>query len=227
MIGFFGDIHGDQAALQAVVEHLMAQGADRLVCLGDIVNMFPDRGGQENEQCVRFVEDLKSSRPFGCPTVMGNHDFAMRNVSEVLSWEARRFLSSLPCSSSDLSPHVLVCHASCIDPKNWWESKDLEEYRAELAQAATVAPLVRLFVLGHRHVPLLLAISSPDRQTEVLWNGFISEDDDVSFSLDFDKHSYVSVCGAVSCPLNSSRRGYGMLFDEKRGLLRMLRVGVQ
>ena len=200
MIGFFGDIHGDEAALRAVLDYLVAQGAERLVCLGDIVNMFPDRGGQENEDCVRLVEDLK------CPAVMGNHDFAMKGVGDALSWSARRHLASLPHSLRRASRGVFVSHASIIDPTSWWEQRELKDYKQELTRGVADEVSVRLFVLGHRHLPLVLAFSRRGGQIEVLWNSAIDADGEIAFSLDFDRCAYLAICGAVACPINPSLR---------------------
>lgn len=73
------DIHGNLAALEAVLDHVDAVGCDRVYCLGDIVGY----GGSPNE-CVDLIcrRDVRS--------VLGNHDAAVigRLDTSTFSWEA-------------------------------------------------------------------------------------------------------------------------------------------
>jgi len=60
------DIHANLSALETVLAHIDARGADRIVCLGDIVGYGP-----EPAECV----DIVAKR---CEwSLMGNHDCAM------------------------------------------------------------------------------------------------------------------------------------------------------
>jgi len=62
-ISFFGDIHGNEAALEACLDHLRQLQPDAVYCLGDLVGWLPtgDR-------------TLERMRALGLPTVAGNHD---------------------------------------------------------------------------------------------------------------------------------------------------------
>jgi predicted phosphodiesterase len=62
-IYFLGDIHGNEYALEACIEHSRRIKADRIYCLGDLVGWLPfgDR-------------TLTRMRSYGLPTVAGNHD---------------------------------------------------------------------------------------------------------------------------------------------------------
>jgi len=73
------DIHGNLAALQAVLRAVDARGCDAAYCLGDIVGY----GASPNE-CV----ELMIARGMRC--IMGNHDAAVvgRLDTSGLSWEA-------------------------------------------------------------------------------------------------------------------------------------------
>jgi putative phosphoesterase len=62
-IGVFGDLHGNSAATQAVLEDIDRVGVDAIVCLGDLVGY----GARPNETI-----DLIRER--GIPTIMGNYD---------------------------------------------------------------------------------------------------------------------------------------------------------
>jgi predicted phosphodiesterase len=62
-LGLFSDVHGNLAALEAVLLDLRSKGVRRLYCLGDLVGYGPD----PNE-----VIDLIQAE--GIPTILGNYD---------------------------------------------------------------------------------------------------------------------------------------------------------
>ena len=62
-VAAFSDIHGNLHALQAVLADIAARGADRVVCLGDLVGY----GAFPNEVIERI-------RTAGIPTLAGNYD---------------------------------------------------------------------------------------------------------------------------------------------------------
>ncbi|MEW6261199.1 MAG: metallophosphoesterase family protein [Thermodesulfobacteriota bacterium] len=66
---FFGDIHGNIWALEAVLRHADNLHADRLVCLGDWVGWLPF-GDRTYERMIRL--DI--------PSVSGNHDLMVAGV---------------------------------------------------------------------------------------------------------------------------------------------------
>ncbi len=63
--GVFGDIHGNLEALKASVEAMKSHGAEKFLCLGDIVGY-----GADPSKCIEIVRELHSV------VVAGNHDFA-------------------------------------------------------------------------------------------------------------------------------------------------------
>jgi putative phosphoesterase len=62
-IAVFSDIHGNCVALDAVLSDLHHHPADRLVCLGDVI-----QGGPQPAETVARLREV------GCPIVMGNAD---------------------------------------------------------------------------------------------------------------------------------------------------------
>lgn len=66
---FFGDIHGNEYALERCLKHLGETGADHVYCLGDIVGWLPfgDR-------------TLQRMRSLALPTVAGNHDLLVAGL---------------------------------------------------------------------------------------------------------------------------------------------------
>ena len=98
------DIHGNLEALETALKEIKKEGVKYIFSAGDIVGY-----GANPEECIKLI------RTKGIPSVMGNHDYAVNNVSEeelfnsyarlaiqwtrnTLSEDAKNFLSSLPFS---------------------------------------------------------------------------------------------------------------------------------
>src|SRR3954453_814417 len=67
-IALIADIHGNLAALEAVLDALRAEPADEIVCLGDVAATGP-----HPHEVLRRLQGL------GCPMVMGNADAELRD----------------------------------------------------------------------------------------------------------------------------------------------------
>lgn len=118
----FADIHSNLEALQACLAHARRQGAERFVCLGDIVGY-----GADPLACLDLVRELAA------PCVLGNHDAAalgglcesMNDVArEAALWTRRQlgaaerdFLRALPLTLRD--GERLCVHASAHQPGDW------------------------------------------------------------------------------------------------------------
>ena len=79
-VAVIADIHGNVAALNAVLENLQSQPYDRLVVAGDLVLSGP-----------RPVESLDAIQNLGAPTIYGNTDllvFDEQYSEERLDWVA-------------------------------------------------------------------------------------------------------------------------------------------
>ncbi|MFW5750085.1 MAG: metallophosphoesterase family protein [Planctomycetota bacterium] len=78
LYGLISDIHGNYAALSAVVEDMEAQGAERIICLGDVVGYGPHPG-----RCLDLVQRCGA-------VLMGNHEEALLFGAENFNPRARR-----------------------------------------------------------------------------------------------------------------------------------------
>src|SRR4051812_38429829 len=79
-IGIIGDVHAEHISLGRALKHLKSRDADRLLCVGDIVDGMKDGGGDINACC-----DLL--REFGVETIRGNHeryvfDLGMHDITD-------------------------------------------------------------------------------------------------------------------------------------------------
>ncbi len=124
-IAIFADVHGNKAALEAVLDAIDRQHPDAIVCAGDAVNPFPD-----SEAVWQII------RARNIPIVRGNHEEYMlayyqpaRNsdIRQLIQFMPVRFaakqlsthtiteIDALPLTHTVVGPggdDVLVCHAS-------------------------------------------------------------------------------------------------------------------
>lgn len=77
-IGIFADIHGNLAALQAVLAALDRERLDRMVCLGDVAATGPQP-----------AEALALLATTGCPVVMGNTDADLLDPARLAPGDGR------------------------------------------------------------------------------------------------------------------------------------------
>ncbi len=156
------DIHGNSAALAAVLDNIDRQEVDLTVNLGDCFSGPLDAAG---------TAELLAARDF--PTVRGNHDRLLydRPVEEMGNWEAWAIdaLSKTTldwCRSLPLTLEigdVLLCHATPkADDQNWLDrrgkthrlvARDLPDV-LERAEGVT-APMT---LCGHTHTPRSLRL---------------------------------------------------------------------
>ena len=151
-IAIFSDVHSNLEALQRCCDHAAEQGAERYVCLGDIIGYGADPGPT--------LERLMALP--GLIAIRGNHDETLFRdpgdgappaVRHVLSWTREQlsaaqldFLSALPYSVQ--RDDVTYVHASADNPQNW------EYVRiAEQAERCIHAARTSLTFIGHTHEP--------------------------------------------------------------------------
>jgi predicted phosphodiesterase len=150
----FGDIHGNTDALSAVFADIERAGADRYLCLGDVVGY-----GAEPEKCIA---ELRSR---GIETILGNHDSAAvgdtpldyfnEYAKEAIIWTARRlsgddtaYLKHLPVTRG--YDGFVIVHSSLSSPKEWGYIIDLMS-----AQRCFELLTAQLCFIGHSHVPVI------------------------------------------------------------------------
>ena len=157
-VGVISDIHGNAAALEAVLAALDEDRLDAVWCLGDLVGYGPD----PNRCC-----ELVAHRADLC--LVGNHDLgvlgtipldefspdaasAARWTETVLTEYSRAYLESLrPEAKVD---DAELFHASPRDPV--WDYV-LSEPVARESLEITEAPVV---MVGHSHVPLAMVLEN-------------------------------------------------------------------
>jgi len=142
-LGIISDIHGDDSALETVLNRLETiHAVDHILCAGDLVG----RGPSPNR-----VVDLIRERDI--PTVLGNHD----QWSSDLSVENIAFLKALPVDWEGTigGCRIFMCHGK--PGNNIWGL-----YRDHISDTLITMMLSSLeadvLITGHTHIPMYLRV---------------------------------------------------------------------
>ncbi|AJG40906.1 metallophosphatase [Thermotoga sp. RQ7] len=166
-LAFFGDVHGNLEALNAVLEDIQRRGVDEIFCLGDLVGYGPDP-----EAVVQLIREKNIK------TIMGNYDDAVgyskescgcsyspgreTEVGDIsLNWsiertseETKEFLRSLPKRMSFEVEGVkfLLVHGSPFNELLEYVKPDTSSERLkEIAHTVEENVVVN----GHTHLPMV------------------------------------------------------------------------
>jgi diadenosine tetraphosphatase ApaH/serine/threonine PP2A family protein phosphatase len=165
LLALFSDIHANRPAFAACLEAARARGAERLICLGDIVGY-----GADPEWSVETVMELVAN---GGLAVRGNHDNAVAMASESMNAEAqaamewtrrrlspsqRRFLAELPMSVGD--EDRLYVHSEASNPPRWRYVQSASD-----AARSMIATDAQITFCGHIHRPALYSMSATAKMT--------------------------------------------------------------
>ena len=164
-LALFADIHANRQALAACLDAARARGAERLICLGDIVGY-----GADPEWAVDTVMDLVAK---GAIAVRGNHDNAIGVPSDSMNADAqaaidwtrgrlsagqKEFLAELPMSREE--DNRLYVHSEASDPAKWRYVRDTSD-----AARSMMATELQITFCGHIHRPGLYSMSSTAKMT--------------------------------------------------------------
>lgn len=212
MIAVISDIHGNLEALEAVLEDAGREGANRIICLGDVVGY-----GADPNMCLDRV------RSEAAAAVLGNHDAAavdlglsegfndvakaaIRWTAETLREDNRDALRTLPFFFAENG--VRYVHASPDEPEAWHYVQTEEEAWASLE----ACPEPFCFI-GHSHVPFRVLVRG----------GRLSALESPVLELKPDDRALVNV-GSVGQPRDGDWRASYALFDEQAGRVVARRV---
>ena len=170
-IGVFADVHANVVALEAVLAALAREGAQQLVCAGDLVGYGP-----------RPLESVARVSGMHVPCVAGNHDLivlgelpdddcialARRSLDwtrAALDGPTREVLRGLPLRAA--AGRLEIAHGSLDDPREYVTTPERAvELLGALGAGAAEDSAPTALVLGHTHVPLLVAERTGPLATE-------------------------------------------------------------
>lgn len=202
------DIHSNLEALEVVLEETDRLGADRIVCLGDLVGY----NANPNE-CVRLLADS------GIPSLMGNHDAAACGLgeafhfnpiaraailwtSQVLEPRNRDLLQKLPEQAS-LNDGLRLVHGSLLHRDHYLTTRtDIMENIGLMHEAQ---PGIRILFFGHTHVQVAFAYDDDRRELAFIPSPRFSIRDD---------RLYLINPGSVGQPRDRDPRCAFLLYDE-------------
>jgi predicted phosphodiesterase len=205
------DIHGNLHALNAVLDDIQSQGADEIVCLGDIVGY-----GAYPKQCTEVVRDL-------CPvTVAGNHDWGVVGKVDIEYFNADARDSVEWTREQVAGQHVeylrnlgllkvlddlTIVHSSLFAPEYFDYIQTLYDVQLNFKHLGTAIGFV-----GHSHVPVMFLDTDPV-------DCFLEQE----FCLPPGKRALVNV-GSVGQPRDLIPLASYALYDSGARKVRMQRV---
>jgi diadenosine tetraphosphatase ApaH/serine/threonine PP2A family protein phosphatase len=165
LLAIFADIHANRQAFAACLDYARAQGAERMIFLGDYVGYGADP--------VWTVDTVIGLVDEGAMAVRGNHDNAVGTPAESMNAAAqaaiewtrgrlstvqRRFLAELPLTRRD--DDRLYVHSEASSPLRW-------RYVRSTAEAARSiqATSAHVTFCGHVHQPALYSVSGTAKTT--------------------------------------------------------------
>lgn len=178
VFGVLGDIHGNREGLVAALDALDANGARRIVCVGDVVGYNADP-----DECVALV------RRRCALTIAGNHDliglgrldfrrcsnkaeYSLRRTRRALARESREWLASLP-ARHELERGVVLVHGGVRDVQQYMVTPGI--IRDNAALLSQDFPGARLCLFGHSHEQKIYAVDG-DEVREVAAQGLVQLD---------------------------------------------------
>ena len=217
LLAIFADIHANRQAFSACLEFARAQGAERMICLGDYVGY-----GADPEWTVDTVMDLVDR---GAVAVRGNHDSAVGTPTETMNAEAqaaiewtrgrlsapqRRFLAELPLVLQD--EDRLYVHSEASNPEKWRYVQNTTDAARSIA-----ATEVHITFCGHIHKPALYSMSVTAKMTNFVPTS------GVSVQL-LRGRRWLAVLGSVGQPRDGDPAASFALFDTKSREITYCRV---
>ena len=210
----FGDVHGNLEALEAVLADAEKQGAERYLCVGDIVGYGADPG-----PCLERVRALTTQ------VVAGNHDCAVVGRAEIeyfnhfakeaVLWTQARltpgqqaFLAGLPLTLQ--LNDVTVVHATVHEPQFFGYIES-----ALVARRSFEALQTPVGFVGHSHVPVTFFY---EQEADEIW---YSQDPEIPLG-EFSK-AIVNV-GSVGQPRDDNPLACYALYDADQHLVTIRRI---
>ena len=176
--GLISDIHGNYAALRAVIDDMDALGAERIICLGDVVGYGPFPG-----ECLDLVRRCGA-------VLLGNHEEALLFGAENFNPRARRAIdwtrehiqttgdeatrAARQAILNNLQIHCrlgdhLFTHASPRDPtKEYVMPRDIAN-PPKMAEIFSLIP--HTCFVGHTHLPGVFLADRTFTAPAQLWGG--------------------------------------------------------
>ncbi len=175
-IAIISDIHGNLAALQAVLAEIDAASVDHISNVGDTLD-----GPLESARTADLLMQRKT------PMIAGNHE------RQLLTFPPAKLSPSDACTASEISSahrtwlasapptlwltdDVFVCHGTPHSDLHYWLETVTDDFgqhgspgvrtatQAEVLQRLGTGPHLQasLIICGHTHIPRVVSVASPE-----------------------------------------------------------------
>jgi len=212
------DLHANEVALSAVMDHVANRGIERIICLGDFVGY----GARPNE----VLERMRTAEA-DLFYVRGNHDRVAAGLDQgddfnqaarsaahwtrdQLSLENSDFLVNLPLGPREDADGVLICHGSPADE---------DEYIFSEIEAARIFSEFESSVMffGHTHLPVIFALT----EDKVLFGNLIDQPGVVQLDR---RRRYLINPGSVGQPRDRNPLSSFAIFDSEAFSIQFFRI---
>ncbi len=207
-LAIISDIHANLEAFEETLKHIASQGADEIICLGDIVGYNANPA-----ECVALCRE----RQIYC--LMGNHDGAVcgkvslsefnETAATAIKWtrtqltrEDLLFLNALPRFHQEDEKFILM-HGSLIKPDRYlFFQQDAEK---DFEKMAKEYPNISVGFFGHTH----------QRRIFTYYLDTVTSGVPDHFTLEPGRR-YLINPGSVGQPRDNSPMASYMIYDEDR-----------
>jgi len=207
------DVHGNLEALQALLEAVEGEKADRFVFLGDLVGY-----GADPNACVEKLREVAHL------VLAGNHDYGALGLTDIdyfnpharaaifwtrktLSPENHIYLKTLPLKRVENG--LTLVHSSPFRPEDWYYISGPEEAIEGFSWCETP-----LCFVGHTHFPILFIMEPSGRVRYGRFRKVHLE----------EGLRYLINVGSVGQPRDGNPDSCYVLYDGNEGLLELKRV---
>ncbi|MDD5644066.1 MAG: metallophosphoesterase family protein [bacterium] len=206
-----GDVHSNLEALNKSIEIIKEEKPDKVFFLGDLVGY-----GANPSECIKIARESFDV------LIAGNHDYVAAGIqrcenfnpqathavnwtSEMLSFEEKFFLSSLPLIYEEKD--IYLVHASLPKPEEWRYLFDIEEVENTAKYASG-----RLIFVGHSHIPMVIEITDEIIKHKLNPGQKLKKD-----------RKYIINVGSIGQPRDGDPRICMVFYDEESGALEFQR----
>jgi diadenosine tetraphosphatase ApaH/serine/threonine PP2A family protein phosphatase len=210
----FGDIHGNLDALQACIRHMREVGAEKSICVGDIVGY-----GAQPSECVDAVREITNS------VIAGNHEYAVCGkmgleffnayAKEAIEWTQKQlaedklsYLRDLPLVQRIDS--FTIAHSTLHAPEAFGYIETL--YSAHMSLSFLDD---QVCFVGHSHIPITFVLDLTQKTLTY------TMDEEIRLAPD---HKALVNVGSVGQPRDENPKACYAIYIPEEGLVQMHRV---
>lgn len=218
---FFSDVHSNLEALQAVLENMKKEGADKCFFLGDAVGYGPNPN-----ECVELINQVAGVK------LAGNHDWAVLDkmntddfnvfAAEAINWtkeqlteKTKEIMLRFTLSHKIVEHGIFLIHSTPQKPEEWGYILSKEE-----AEAAFKDFKEQICLIGHSHQPIIFYLKEGENYPED-----ISDADFRTFIFRPKEGSrYIINIGSVGQPRDENSRACYVLYNTEEKIVYYKRV---